>query len=33
MKLTIKTFKFKKKYNLDFGVKQFINWYKSYYKK
>ena len=33
MKLTIKTFKFKPKYNLDFGVKQFINWYKSYYKK
>ena len=33
MKLTIKTFNFTPKNDLNFGVKQFISWYKSYYKK
>lgn len=33
MDLTIKKFRYKPNHNLKFGVKQFINWHKTYYKK
>ena len=33
MSLTVKKIGFKPKRKLKYGIKQFINWYKSYYKK
>ena len=32
MKRTIKTFGYKPKYKLDYGIKKFVNWYKDYFK-
>ena len=33
MKLTIKKLDYRPKFKLKYGIKKFINWYKSYYKK
>ncbi len=32
MKRTIKTFGYKPKYKLDYGIKKFVDWYKDYFK-